>query len=121
MHDRREALPWVSGEEFNFRYQNDYFAQGNVWGHDIYYSWQIISENCSHGIVISANNTRIVCFSKYCYALLLYGNFVIFLQSSIFASSVMFKTFTESYQMAYVILKHRIKENAVVNSVTTPS
>ena len=55
------------------------------------------------------------------YALLLYGNFVIFLQSSIFAGSVMFKTFTESYQMIYIILKHRIKENVDVNSVTTPS
>ena len=45
--------------------------------------------------------------------------FVIFLQSSIFAGSVILKTFTESYQMTYVILKHRIKENADVNSVIT--
>ena len=61
--------------------------------------------------------------SKYCYALLLYGNFVIIilLQSGVFAGSVMFKTFTESYQMTYTILKHRLKENADVNSVTTPS
>ena len=118
---KRGALPWVSGKEFNFRYQSDYVTQGNMWGHDIYYSWQVASENCRHGIVISANKTCGVCFSKYCYALLLYGNFVILLQCSIFASSAMFKTFTESYNMAYIILKHRIKENADVNSVTTPS
>ena len=92
-----------------------------MWGLDIYYSWQVVSENCGHDIVISANNPYIVCFSKYCYALLLYGNFVILLQCSIFASSVMFKTFTESYKMTYIILKHRIKENADVNSVTKPS
>ena len=55
------------------------------------------------------------------YALLLYGNFVILLQSSILAGSVMFKTLTVSYQMTYTILKHRIKENADVYSVTTPS
>ena len=90
-------------------------------GHDIYYSWQVVSENCRHGIVISANNTCIVCVIKYCYALVLYGNFVILLQSSKFAGPVMFKTFKESYQMTYIILKHRIKENAGVNSVITPS
>ena len=93
-----------------------------MWGHDIYYLWQVVSENCRHGIVISENSTCIICFSKYCYALLLFSNFVILLQSSIFAGSVMFKTFTESYQMTYIILKHRIKENADVNSVKrTPS
>ena len=93
-------------------------------GHAIYYLWQAVNENCRHGTVISAKNTCIgciVCFSKYCYSSLLYGNFVILLQPSIFADSVMFKTFTESYQMTYIILKHRIKENADVNSVTTPS
>lgn len=113
------ALPWVSGEEFNFRYQSDYVTQGNMWEHDIYHSWQVVS--CRHGIIISANNTCNVCFSKHCNALLSYGNFVILLQFSIFAGSVMFKTFTESYQMTYIILKHRIKENVNVNSVTTPS
>ena len=118
---KKGALSWVSGEEFNFRYQSDYVTQGNMWGHVIYYSWQVVSENCRHGIVISANNTCIVCFSKYCYALLLYGNFVILHQCSIFASSVMFNTFTESYKMTYITLKHRIKENVDVNSVTTPS
>ena len=118
---KRGALTGVSGEEFNFCYQSDYVTQGNMWGHDIYYSWQVVSENCRHGIVISANNTCIVCFSKYCFALLLYDNFVILLQCSIFASSVMFKTFTKSYKMKYIILKHRIKEHGDVNSVTTPS
>ena len=118
---KRRAVPWGSGEEFNFRYQSDYVTQGNMWGHDIYYVLQVVSENCRHGIVISANNTCIVCFSKYCYALLLHGSFVILLQSSILAGSEMFKTFTESYQMTYIILKHTIKENADMNSVTTPS
>ena len=79
-----------------FRYQSDYVTQGNLWVHDIYYSWQIVSENCKHAIVISANNTCIVCFSKYRCALLLYNNFVMLLQSSIFAGSIMLKTFTES-------------------------
>ena len=118
---KRGALPWVSGEEFNFRYQSDYVTQGNMWGHDIYYSWQVISENCRHAIVTSDSDSCIICFSKYCNALLLYGNFVILLQCSIFASSAMFKTFTGSYKTTYIILKHRIKENADVNSVTTPS
>ena len=61
--------------------------------------------------------------SQYCYALLLCGNFVIIilLQSGTYMDSVMFKTFTEFYHMTYIILKHRIKENADVNSVTTPS
>ena len=89
--------------------------------HYIYYPWQIVSETCRHGIVISANNTCIVFFRKYRCALLLYNNFVILLQSSIFAGSVMFKTLTESKQMTYFIVKHRIKENADVNFVTTPS
>ena len=82
---------------FRGSYQSDYVTQGKMI--DIYYSWQVVSENCRHGIVISKNNTCIVYLGKYCYVLLLYGNFVIPLQSSIFASLVMFKTFTESYQM----------------------
>ena len=90
-----------------------------MWGHDIYYSWQVVRENCRQGILISANNACIVCFSKYCYALLLSGDFVILLLSRKFA--VMFKTFTESYQTTYIISKHCIKENADVNSVTMPS
>ena len=59
--------------------------------------------------------------SKYCYASLLYGYFVILFQSGIFAGSVILKTFIESYQMTYIIFKHKIKEDADVNSVTTPS
>ena len=81
----------------------------------------VVSENCRHGIVINANKIGIVCFSKYYYALLCTVILLYFFNVNIFASSVMFKTFTESYKMTYIILKHRIKETADVNSETTPS
>ena len=65
---KRGALPWVSGEEFNFRYQSDYVTQGNMWGRDIYYSWQVVSENCRHGIVLSVN----IVMHCFCIVILLY-------------------------------------------------
>ena len=80
---KRGALPWVSGEEFNFRYQSDYVTQGNMWGHDIYYSWQVVSENCRHGLVISAKNTfasENIFMHCFCTVILLYFFNVVYLQ-----------------------------------------